>query len=157
MWTDHARARCIEFEVATPRQQFVGEHYGYERLADPVIHRRTISLDPAQQLIEVTDLLRCDGAHRVRRAWHFAEDCHVERRGNELRVSSGPTHVTLQPLEEPERVEVHRGGSAAQGGWISRSFGSKQPTTSVFWHSRIEGVTVLRTRISYTRSRTGAL
>jgi len=64
--------------------------------------------------------------------------------------------VFMEPQEEPERVEIHRGGSPAQGGWISRSFGSKRPTTSVFWHSRIEGATVLRTRISYTRSRTSA-
>jgi len=155
MWTDHAHARCIEFDVASSRQLFVGEHQGYERLADPLIHRRTISVEPARQLIEVTDLLRCEGAHRVRRAWHFAESCQVERHQGGLRIVAGLAQVYLEPQEELERVEIHRGGSPAQGGWISRSFGSKQPTTSVFWHSRIQGATVLRTRISYTRSRSG--
>jgi hypothetical protein len=93
----------------------------------------------------------------VRRAWHFAESCQVVSQGDGLRVTSGHAQVHMEPLEGLERVEIHRGGSPTQGGWISRSFGSKQPTTSVFWHSRIEGVTVLRTRIRYTRSRPGVL
>ena len=76
MWTHHAQARCIEFEAGTERQRFVGEHYGYQRLADPVAHRREIVHDARRQLIEVTDMLRCDGEHRARRSWHFAEDCH---------------------------------------------------------------------------------
>ena len=75
MWTHHAQARCIEFETGTERQRFVGEHYGYQRLVDPVVHRREIVHDARRQLIEVTDMLRCDGDHRARRSWHFAEDC----------------------------------------------------------------------------------
>jgi hypothetical protein len=63
----------------------------------------------------------------------------------------------MEPQEPVERVEVHRGGTPTQGGWVSRSFGSKQPSTTVLWHSRITGDTVLRTRISYMRSRPGVL
>jgi hypothetical protein len=157
MWTDHARARCIEFEAGGAVQRFVGEHYGYERLEDPVVHRREILLDANQQVIEVADMLRCAGGHAARRAWHFAEGCQVEREGAGLRIVHGFTQVHMEPLEPLERVEIHRGGTPAQGGWISRSFGSKQPTTTVLWHSRITGDTVLRTRITYTRSRSGVL
>jgi hypothetical protein len=157
MWTDHARARCIEFEAGGSVQRFVGEHHGYERLADPVVHRREIDFDADRQLIEVTDLLRCDGEHTARRAWHFAEGCQVERDGAGLRIVNGFTHVHMEPLEPLERVEIHRGGTPMQGGWVSRSFGSKQPTTTVLWHSRVAGDTVLRTRISYSRSRPGVI
>jgi hypothetical protein len=48
---------------------------------------------------------------------------------------------------------VHRAGTAEQGGWISRRFGVKQPTTTVHWHAQVTGQTTLRTRISWTRSR----
>src|SRR5690349_19688579 len=157
MWTDHARARCIEFEVDQGHQRFVGEHYGYERLDDPVVHRREIIFDAHEQTIDVIDLLRCGGAHDARRAWHFAEHCQVEREGNGLRVINGTSVVHLQPQEPLDRVEVYRGGTPAQGGWVSRSFGSKQPATTVLWQSRITGDTVLRTRITYTRSRPGVL
>ena len=73
MWTHHAHARCIEFETGSERQRFIGEHYGYQRLEDPVVHRREIVFDSRRQLFEVTDMIRCEGEHRARRAWHFAE------------------------------------------------------------------------------------
>ena len=153
MWTNHAQARCIEFEVGTERQRFVGEHYGYQRLADPVVHRREIVCDTRRQVVEVTDMIRCDGEHRARRSWHFAEDCQVERVGNGLKVTAGHTQVFFEAGEELESAQLVHGGSATQGGWVSRSFGRKQPSTSVHWYSRVAGVTVLRTRISYTRAR----
>jgi hypothetical protein len=153
MWTQHAHARCIEFEAAADRQRFVGEHYGYQRLDDPVVHRREIVCDTRRQIIEVTDMLRCDADHRVRRSWHFAEGCQVERSGNGLKVTAGLAQVFFEPLEELDSAQIHRGGSAEQGGWVSRSFGCKQPSTSAHWYSRITGHTVLRTRITYSRSR----
>jgi hypothetical protein len=93
------------------------------------------------------------GSHDARRSWHFAEDCQVERTDAGLRVSSGNTQVWLESQDELTEVQVHRAGTAAQGGWISRRFGRKQPCTTVHWHSRITGQTVLRTRITWTRSR----
>jgi hypothetical protein len=53
----------------------------------------------------------------------------------------------------PDEVQIHRGGSAEQGGWVSRRFGRKEPGTTVHWYSPIMGHTVLRTRITYARSR----
>jgi hypothetical protein len=153
MWSQHARARCIEFDGGGEVQRFVGEHTGYQRLEDPVIHRREIRLDTRQQQLEVTDTLRCDGAHVACRSWHFAEECHVERTPNGLRVTSGLTAVQFEALEELYEVQVHRAGSAEQGGWISRRFGLKVPCTTVHWYSRVSGQTVLRTRITYSRSR----
>jgi len=151
MWTDHAQARCIEFEAGGERQRFLGEHYGYQRLDDPLVHRREIEFDVRRQIIEITDMLRCDGEHRARRTWHFAEDCSVEQIGDGLKVSSGSTQVIFEPGEALESVQIHRAGSAQQGGWISRGFGRKQPCTTVHWNSRISGVTVLRTCIAFKR------
>ena len=153
MWTDHAKARCIEFETGTEHQRFIGEQYGYQRLEDPVVHRREIVCDTRRQVIEVTDMLRCDGEHRARRSWHFAEHCQVERVHNGLKVVSGLTQVLFEPLEPLDGLQLIHGGSAEQGGWVSRSFGYKQPSTSAHWYSRVAGHTVLRTRITYTRSR----
>jgi hypothetical protein len=122
-----------------------------------VVHRREIIFDAHAQTIDVADLLRCAGAHGARRAWHFAENCQVVREGDGLRITSGCAIVHMEPCESLERIEVHRGGTPQQGGWVSRSFGSKQPSTTVLWYSRIAGDTVLRTRIRYTRSRPGVL
>ncbi len=153
MWSEHARARCIEFQAGAGRQRFVGEHYGYERLADPVVHRREIVFDSDEQSIEVNDRLRCSGEHSARRAWHFAENCQVEPADGGLKVTQGTTQLYFESLDELQRVEIHRGGSPEQGGWISRHFGRKVPCTTVLWYSRVRGDTALRTRITFTRSR----
>jgi hypothetical protein len=152
MWSNHARARCIEFDAGAEVQRFVGEHHGYERLADPVVHRREILLDTRRQLIEVTDTLRCDGSHDARRSWHFAEDCQVQAAGTGLKVTAGTTQVWLEPMELLSAAQVHRAGAADQGGWISRQFGRKQPGTTVHWHAPVKGHTTLRTRITWKRS-----
>lgn len=153
MWSQHARARCLEFEAVGDTQHFVGEHYGYERLEDPVVHRREIMLDTRRQTIEVIDIIRCAGVHDVRRSWHFAEDCQVERAGAGLKVSAGTTQVLFEPADDVDEMHLYRGGTADQGGWVSRRFGHKVPTTTAHWHSRVTGQTTLRTRITWNRSR----
>jgi hypothetical protein len=157
MWTDHARTRCIEFNVGSGRQSFIGEHRGYERLEDPVVHRREISFEPDARVIEVHDILRCAGRHVACRAWHFAEDCEVTPHGDGLKIVAGRTRVLMEPREPLERVEIHRGGTPQQGGWISRGFGRKSPTTTVLWYSRVAGDTHLGTRLVYSRSGTVGL
>ncbi len=131
MWTDHAQARCIEFEV------------GHRAAA---LRRRALRLsavwpipwstgakscrDTRRQIIEVTDMIRCDREHRARRSWHFAEDCQVESVGNRpqghRRAHAG---VFRSRAKSSTAYKLHRGGSATQGGWVSRSFGRKQPST----------------------------
>ena len=104
--------------------------------------------------IEVTDMLRCEGEHRARRSWHFAEDCQVERVGYGLKVTSGPHAGALRAAAKSSTAcRCTAAAAPEQGGWVSRSFGRKEPCTTVHWNSRVTGVTVLRTRITYTRSR----
>jgi hypothetical protein len=76
----------------------------------------------------------------------------VERTETGLKIITGRTQVSMESLEI-DKVEIHRAGSAQQGGWVSRRFGCKVPSTTVVWQSRVRGVTVLRTRITYSRSR----
>jgi hypothetical protein len=155
MWTDHARARCVSIDTGGGAQRFVGEHDGYRRLADPVVHRREIAFDPQRCMVDVVDTLICGGQHRAARWWHFPESCTVEPAGRGLRVINGMSRVVFEPREDLDAVEIHRAGTAEQGGWISRSFGKKVPGTSVCWRSAVNGNTVLRTRITYTRLKPG--
>ena len=102
-----------------------------------------------------TDMLRCEA--RARRAPHLAFRRRLPGRdasAQDLHVSSRPhagDHAAAGSSSSASTI--HRGGSAEQGGWISRRFGHKEPCTTVVWKSRISGATVLRTRITYTRSR----
>ena len=92
--------------------------------------------------------------HRVRRSWHFAEDCQVERVGSGLKITRRCDAVVFRATRNARQLSkciavVDR----EQGGWVSRSFGRKTAThdgvLALAHHRR----TVLRTRITYTRSR----
>ncbi|HSD74578.1 MAG TPA: alginate lyase family protein [Steroidobacteraceae bacterium] len=147
MWSRHARACCNEFASADGRQGFAGEHDGYRRLRDPVVHRRAVLFDEASGSFEIADTFHCRGAHRVCRHWHFAETLEVTAGNGGFSADAGRYCVTLVPLEPLEGSQLIRGGTPEQGGWISRGFGRKQPCASLAWVSHINGPTTLRTRI----------
>lgn len=151
MWSRHARARCREFTLGEGGQRFVGEHDGYRRLPDPVLHRREVLFDARTGTFDIADHLHCDGAHRVSRRWHFAEDLEPQPAASGYSVQAGRYEVTLAPLERVAAAQLIRGGTPAQGGWVSRGFGHKQPCTTLQWISRIKGSTTLRTRIVCAR------
>jgi Heparinase II/III-like protein/Heparinase II/III N-terminus len=147
MWSRHAGAKCLLFNANGIEQRFAGEHDGYESLSDPLTHRREITYDTARRTFEFTDVFECEAAHRVCLSWHFAESAEPVAHGDELQVRAGRYLVRIIPVDRPAHVHVFRGGDAMQGGWISRRFGCKAPTTTVVWQSHIHGTTQLRTRI----------
>lgn len=151
MWLKHAKARCEEWESDAARDVFAGSHDGYERLSDPVTHRRSIVFDKQTRVIRVTDTLTCKASHQVEIFWHFAETCQVQGVSNEISArcgnqgaaigmpGSGWTPVILSGQEEPPM------------GWISRHFDQKCHSPSVVWSGQISGNTTLNTEIRLTR------
>lgn len=151
MWVRHAAAQCVDWRSSAQEDRVVGVHHGYERLSDPVVHRRAVRLLKPRREIEVIDMLFCARRHTAVRWWHFAEDCHVhlEDDGGAVRIESGDVRVRMLPGEAVS-ARLLRGAEDPPGGWISRRFDAKQPTTSLAWETPIRGTTVLRTRIHYS-------
>lgn len=151
MWVSHAPAECIEWHSTPEEDRVVGLHRGYERLADPVVHRRAVRMLKGKSRIEIGDALLCSGGHTITRMWHFAEDCevHLEEDGA-IRVNSGDVQVRIAP-EEPVEAQVYVASCAPPRGWVSRHFDQKAPASTVAWRSRIEGSVLLRTSITYNQ------
>jgi Heparinase II/III-like protein/Heparinase II/III N-terminus len=147
MWSRHANARCLEFVDELPVQRFVAEHDGYGVLRDPLTHRREIEYDAQQRKFTITDTLECKGPHTVRLHWHCTEQLQPIVTDNEVCLFTDRHRVRLIAQRAPDRVLTFRGGSAEEGGWVSRGFGRKTPTTTVAWESAIHGTTVIRTYI----------
>ncbi|MES2159786.1 MAG: alginate lyase family protein [Pseudomonadota bacterium] len=146
MWLHKARARPLAHQVEQAVQLFEGEHDGYRRLADPVIHRRRIEFDTIKHVIVVKDTLQCRSEHSIALHWHFAEGCRVaaadggvlvlgQRQGLRMRCDWGDGPALL------------RGAQAPIAGWISRRFDEKQPTTTVIWRGKVTGTTEIVTEL----------
>ncbi|HET6630820.1 MAG TPA: alginate lyase family protein [Woeseiaceae bacterium] len=145
MWLRHAAARCLEFDFGTTCSRFTGEHDGYTRLEDPVVHRRSIVQDKGT--IEIVDTLRCNGYHSVERCWHFSEKCRVSLEGTTVVAQQGPVRITLRALEPVREIKRLYGSDDPPGGWVSRRFDVKTPAESLYFVNAVRGTAELKTTI----------
>jgi hypothetical protein len=94
---------------------FAGSHSGYERLAQPVRHRRFVfHLDGTFWLVR--DVAEGEGSHLLETSWHFAPDLvastfEIAKMENAFLVSMSRTnpssavplgHLTLLPVSDPQ-------------------------------------------------------
>ncbi|MBM0108012.1 alginate lyase family protein [Steroidobacter sp. S1-65] len=149
LWIKHAQAQVLAVERTPLADRWVASHDGYSRLKHPVIHRRELLFHKQQTRLQVTDELLGAGVHEVEMFWHFAEQCAVVANGRGVRVSCGDVLLSMT-LPEELHCNVHRGIERPEPtGWISRSFDSKAPTTTVIAKGRIDGGVRLVTRFNF--------
>jgi hypothetical protein len=153
MWLDKARARCVEHHSDAAGERWVGEHDGYARLADPVVHRRTVELDKRAGCITITDVLTCKGRHGVELHWHLAEGLQpaLQPDGG-LALQVGGHEVSFRFSGTPSRLTLHRGEVEPPLGWASRRFDTKTPTWVARCHAEIDGSSSFVCRISWEKA-----
>ena len=148
LWLKHARAQVIALERTPLMDRWVASHDGYTRLKHPVTHRREILFEKEHSRVLVTDELLGSGNHEVEIFWHFAEQCVVEMEGGALRASHGGAALSMS-IPEGLRCDIRRGVETPEpAGWISRSFDTRQPTTTVVMSGRITGAARFVTRLN---------
>lgn len=147
LWLRHAKARCLLFESTPERDVWAGEHDGYQRLADPVAHRRDITLDKVRQIIQIDDQLACRAGHYVEIHWHVSPECEVIAQGDDVVISSGRDIVILSTSGSDWHPQLVTGRDDPPLGWVSPGFGEKRPTTCIRWAGDISGSTRFSTTI----------
>jgi hypothetical protein len=151
MWLSHGNARCIRFDEAEGRQTLLAEHDGYRRLADPLTHQREWNYEQAVRTLTVIDRLSSRGKHDLAWFWHFAETVAVSLEPDRViaRVPGWRVEFTAPAACDPPLLL--RGSEQPMGGWISRRFQQKTPTSTVTWRARGSGDTSWLTRIVVIR------
>lgn len=143
MWQQHANARCLSVDLSDEQDHFVAEHDGYQRLDDPVTHRREIRRTGLR--FEIRDTLICNGSHDIELWLHFAEKCRVDIEGEVVLAENdgNKIRVTLNFGS----LSCYKGSESPKAGWVSRRFGEKRATTSVCVSLTIAGTTEFTTTI----------
>jgi hypothetical protein len=126
LWLEHAQARLDSFETSDEGERMVAHHLGYERLPDPVRHRRTWRYLRSSRTLLIDDDVECHGSHRLEWFWHFAPGCGVTLYGDTLIARRGGVVLTMTfPSALACRLET-----AAEDpplGWYSSGLDQKQP------------------------------
>ena len=126
LWLQHAQVRVESFESSADSVRMVASHNGYERLEDPVRHRRTWIYDRRLRKLRVTDDVLCRRAHRLEWFWHFAPGCGVSvdantlvaRREGVTLTLTWPSALTARLVSASEHPPL---------GWYSSTLDRKQP------------------------------
>ena len=148
LWGARAVARCLAFEPREGGGRVVGEHDGYTRLADPVVHRRTLELDAPSATLVVRDEIEAKGPHEIALFWHFSQECRLSEgpgSGREVAVAGRRFVVETDPRLA---LTVLFGSEQPIGGWVSRGYHRKTPAPTLVGRADLGGSTSLVTRIA---------
>lgn len=130
MWGRKAVAR-LDLAASGPDWRLKSSHDGY-RGRGGVDHQRIVSA--ASDGIVIVDRLRpATRRSPVEVVFQFAPDLDVRQtsRGAEIRTNLG-WGLSLQ-FDAPGAVALAAGGEGCDQGWVSRSFGKKEPAPRLSW------------------------
>jgi hypothetical protein len=125
------------------------EHLGYERLPDPVIHRRAVTYLPFHREVTVRDefLGMTSGEHVLMWMFPFAPSCIVKPDENGWLVRTGSQQVRLSlPTVDGSHQRLPIRNEIEQE-WISPGYGLRLPAPLLTW--RFQAVAPLAVRFSF--------
>ena len=127
MWLKKARASIERMPQSPQEFDFRGAHDGYERLADPVRHMRSVRFDAASSTLVVRDEIAAKKHHQVELFWHFAPGLSVRLDSSGLHVRGKRFALQMHAQGADLSLELARANENPPLGWYSRSYESKQP------------------------------
>jgi len=137
-WTHIPAIQAEEWVVGKSFTYFVGSHDGYERLADPVVHRRHV-LKIAGSLWLVRDVALGQTEHDLEIRWHFAPDLEVQAappgRVGISRAGANVGEPSLSLIVPDETV--WQSTIEVSKTLISPAYGAFQPAPVVCSHARV--------------------
>jgi hypothetical protein len=95
-------------------------HHGYERLGQPVTHRRQIFFDKQERLWLVRDLFTGSERHLLEWFWHFAPSVSLSTQGGTLFACSGDGRVLQMLLTGPGTMRL-----SIEATWVSYGYGKR--------------------------------
>ena len=148
LWGAPAPARCVLWEPSVDGDRVIGEHDGYRRLTDPVLHRRTLSLDPESRVLTIRDDIVAQANHDLAWYFHLAEDAAVSAgHPNRYRINV-PGGTVMLEVDLRLAVDTLTGSEDPIGGWVSRGYHRKVPTTTLIARGRCDGDSSFVSRVN---------
>jgi hypothetical protein len=153
-WKTFAKTRSRHW-LTTPWFDIAdAEHFGYERLPDPVIHRRVIVFLKPDTWI-VLDNLRGRERHVLEFILHLRPDCAVDllaSGGARLRAASG---TVLNATAWNCSTQCALPFGPLKPGWLSPSYGIRRRSTVLSVTHQFEGEVLMMTCLSTVESPQG--
>jgi len=147
MWLKKARVKLLLRESNEDYDLVMGEHDGYSRLRDPVMHRRDIFFDKKNFSFKIIDKINAREKHVIEQFFHFYKDCQITKiQDNEWEIRNGGKVIQVK-VDNKLCTEIVSGSVKPILGWQSERFDVKEATNTmvnrVEWDGACEFVTLI--------------
>lgn len=122
-YNSHINPQLIYWQSDENKDIFEGQHDGYDRLTDPVTHKRRIHLDKKINEITIIDYLSGSGIHNADLYFHFDTNIAIDIIDNKEVLTSLINEPNLRMVFEAEDVSYTLEENT---GWISKQYGKKE-------------------------------
>jgi hypothetical protein len=148
-WTHIPTTHVEDWVIGRAFTYFAARHNGYERLADPVTHRRCV-LHLNDGIWLVRDLVLGSAEHDLELRWHFASDVSVREAGAGEFVASrpeAPEHLALRMIMPRTIPEDNCWKTQITRGLGSPAYGLYQPAPEIRSETRVKLPTEIATAL----------
>lgn len=139
LWGTRANARCLTWEPGANGGRITGEHDGYSRLADPVVHRRTLELNGENGILTLQDNIQAQGQHEVTICFHLAEECSIREMSPHRYQITVSQNTLVFDIDQRLTVQILTGSEDPIGGWVSRKYHRKEKSATIICRSAGNG------------------
>jgi len=137
---DEAHPRVLSWESGPGRDVVVGEHAGYQRLPQPLTHRRTVMFYKRERCWLVEDEIAGVGRHQSAARFHFdaglEASVHAESNAVACDKPSG-VRLFVCSLDLNQRPQL-------ESQFTCRDYGSKEPSVTACWSIQANAPVKLR-------------
>jgi hypothetical protein len=155
VWHRHYSACLCQWNTNVLTDYVEGTHDGYRRLKDPVLCRRSITLDKPSGVITIFDTIESADFHVIEQFFHLSAECTVQRLTESLWQINNNGSVLEIEFDGSTTTDLFQGCTAPIIGWESIGYGRKRPSPTIRTTRECKGTCHLRTVIR-TRSFGGA-
>ncbi|HEV7798518.1 MAG TPA: alginate lyase family protein [Pyrinomonadaceae bacterium] len=127
-----ARVEVLFWESTPERDRIVAEHSGYERLAEPAKHRRTITFYKPERWWLIEDEILGSGEPEIAARFHFDAGLEVtlfETDSVLARDTGSGAYLIVRSLDLDQAAEL-------EAQFTSRHYGSKDESVSACWTAK---------------------
>lgn len=143
LWGARATARCLLWEPASQGGRVSGQHDGYARPNDPIVHRRTLDLDARARCLTIQDDIVMQDHHEVALYFHLAEDCVVSSTGPYSCTISARGGSVVLDVDSRLVIQILAASEDPIGGWVSRRYHQRTASTTIIARGICQGQTAL--------------
>ncbi len=149
LWGDRANAQLVDWRITDDASMAIAEHDGYQRLTDPLTHRRQLELNNQTGELVISDTFECNDSHNVVLRFHCAPDCRIESFSKDDRTLHivRPEGTLRLSLPDHADIAVSCGKTDPIAGWFSPAYHQKRPASVVSAAFKIYGTQTVRTLV----------